>query len=156
MIEGDITLQKRFEDKYLPVTESGCWLWLANVDEDGYGKIKVHSQQARAHRVSYELHVGLIPPGLFVLHSCDTPACVNPSHLFLGTNTDNMRDRENKKRGNHAVGETHGSARLMPDAVLTIRARLALGETQQAIADDYGLARQTVGNIKTRKIWRHI
>jgi hypothetical protein len=94
-----MTLLERFEAKYIPVTESGCWLWEAFVDVDGYGTIwdgRI-KRSALAHRISYELYRG--NPGEFhVLHLCDVRCCVNPNHLFLGTNLDNIADRHKKGR----------------------------------------------------------
>jgi len=84
-----------------------CCIWLLGKDKDGYGKIKVNGKHLRAHRLSYEMHVGPIPSGLLVLHTCDVPECVNPEHLWIGTVTDNNpvtdnnRDREVKGRGRY-------------------------------------------------------
>lgn len=77
-----------------------CWLWLGGAI-DGYGTITEEGRTVRAHRVSYKLHVGPIPTGLFVLHHCDVPSCVNPDHLFLGTHSDNMKDRQMKGRAHN-------------------------------------------------------
>lgn len=104
------SMRERFEEKVMPVTESGCWLWLASVwRRSGYGRIHYgtgHGKSLRAHRVSYELYCGPIPSGLLVLHRCDVRSCVNPNHLFLGTHTDNVRDAVKKKR-NYEVRRTH-------------------------------------------------
>ena len=89
-----------------PEPMTGCHLWIGGADPDGYGVISRQGRrgkQERAHRVAYELFVGPIPDGICVLHRCDTPACVNPEHLFLGTNLDNVRDRDAKGRGRYAV-----------------------------------------------------
>lgn len=80
-----------------------CWLWKANLTKDGYGRLNVggvHGRMCLAHRVSYELFIGPIPDGLNVLHDCDTPGCVNPEHLFAGTQADNMKDMLAKGRWN--------------------------------------------------------
>ncbi len=91
------TIQERFESKYVKAP-SGCWLWQACKDSDGYGYLQVAGKSLGAHRVSWKLINGSVPEGLYVLHSCDTPSCVNPDHLFVGTNTDNMRDKVKKGR----------------------------------------------------------
>jgi len=91
---------RRFEEKYVPVTESGCWIWIAS-DDYRYGLFytgESSSKMEKAHRVSYKLYKGKIPNGLHVLHRCDNTFCVNPDHLFLGTHKDNMRDMVKKGR----------------------------------------------------------
>ena len=108
------SLHQRFEQK-VRRTE-GCWLWagaLGGGNGDGrYGQIKHEGKVLRAHRVSYELHRASIPVGLHVLHECDNPRCVNPSHLRLGTHLDNMRDMYSKGRRVAAAGERCGSTKL--------------------------------------------
>ena len=94
-------LKERFESKYLPVPETGCWLWEGTYLDKGYGCFSINNKSKRAHRVSWELYRGGIPKGLHVLHHCDTPECVNPNHLFLGTNQDNVNDATKKRRHKH-------------------------------------------------------
>lgn len=84
----------------------GCWEWTANALKSGYGRFKLDGKQMYAHRVAYELMVGLIPPGVKVRHKCDNPPCVNPDHLELGTHADNMRDRDERGR-NPFSNRTH-------------------------------------------------
>lgn len=85
-----------------------CWLWQASTNSDGYGQFQLYGRPWRAHRASWTLHIGPIPEGLHVLHSCDTPLCINPSHLRLGTHQENMQDRVLRKTGtNQHKGKTH-------------------------------------------------
>lgn len=93
------SVQERFESKVMPVPESGCWLWMGKRTHEGYGVFWVGGKGRAAHRYSVELATGSpIPAGLFACHKCDTPSCVNPDHLFLGTTGDNMRDSSQKGR----------------------------------------------------------
>jgi len=95
----------RFNEKWTPVTESGCWLWTDYLVSGKYGHLTVNYKTLAAHRVSYELHVGEIPEGLCVCHRCDVPFCVNPDHLFLGTHKDNTQDMLKKNRGRWGMEE---------------------------------------------------
>lgn len=98
-----ITPEERFLYKTLPEPNTGCWLWLGALTGRGYGQIKVKGVAVLAHRFSYEMHKGKIPDGVYVCHTCDTPSCVNPSHLWLGTAKDNMVDKAVKRRGAYDV-----------------------------------------------------
>jgi hypothetical protein len=106
-----------------------------------------------AHRVAWINHYGDIPDGLCVCHKCDTPACVNPSHLFLGTQGENINDSASKGRLFVPRGETNGSAKLTEKDVLSIRAD---NRIQKEIAADHGVSPSIVGHIKTRRRWGHI
>jgi hypothetical protein len=101
-----LSLSERVDRMSIPEPTTGCHLWIGPINDGGYGKIKVNGQMCRAHRVSYAANVGTIPDGLMVLHRCDTPACVNPNHLFLGSARDNIVDATKKGRSNMARAST--------------------------------------------------
>ena len=111
------TLSVRFWDKV--DTSAGmfdCWVWMGSRNPDGYGNISIQNKSKSAHRISWEIHNGRIPKGLHVLHRCDNPPCVNPSHLFLGTNADNVADMNAKGRQRPGLPR-----KLTPDQVREIR-----------------------------------
>jgi len=147
------TLRERFEGKFIPEPNSGCYLWESTIEGDGYGQIRKNNRYTMAHRVSWELHNGAIPEGLCVLHRCDTPSCVNPDHLFLGTPTDNARDRDEKGRGNPRKGEDHGSAKLTEEDVRAMRASL---QSCGKLAFIFDTAKSNVSAIKRRDTWKHL
>lgn len=140
-----------------------CWLWTAGqFGRSGYGSFSIRTPEGtrsvRTHRYSYTLTNGEIPDGLHVLHHCDTPLCVRPDHLFLGTALDNARDKVAKgrmRRGN-SRGEANGHAKLAEDDVRAIRARPAVRGSQAAMAREYGITPQTVQDIIKRRIWKHL
>jgi hypothetical protein len=134
-----------------PVT--GCIEWTGTRNR-GYGYIRRDGKTIRAHRLAYELKHGPIPKGLYVCHRCDNRSCCNTDHHFLGTNADNMADRNAK--GRQAKGERSGGAKLTEADVLEIRRRLAAGESQLEISKAFGITRQHVGYIKSGKTWSHL
>lgn len=134
---------------------SGCWLWLGKPNRYGYGRLSVGARGAAvellAHRIAWALAYGDIPAGMMVCHSCDTPPCVRPDHLFLGTNVDNVADRHAKGRdGGPPAGEAHFNAKLRDSQVAELRAAYAVGGvTQQQLADRFGVSRSLVGLLVT-------
>ncbi len=149
---------KPLEERYWQYVEKTeyCWLW-RGLRARRYGSIRGHGPdyvKRPAHRVAWELAYGSIPGGLFVLHRCDNPVCVNPAHLFLGTHQDNMRDRQMKQR--HAYGERSPMAKLTLEQIQDIRRRHAAGETQTALAREYGVRQGHVSRIIRRASWRHV
>lgn len=132
----------------------GCWPWIGGKDDRGYGKASVGGQKwKRAPRVAWELTNGPIPDGLHVLHRCDNPPCVNPAHLFLGTNRDNHADKVAK--GRQARGERCGHNKLTEDDVVAIRyAVVVCGARQRELSRALGVSAQTVCNVVNRSSWR--
>jgi hypothetical protein len=131
-----------------------CWLFTGKLTAGGYGKIGDGScRHITAHRASYQVNVGPIPEGMFVLHRCDVRRCVNPAHLYLGTHADNMRDMTERGRKYITHGERSSSAKLNEEQVKAMRARCAAGEEQKALASEYGVSRALVCLIVNRKVW---
>jgi hypothetical protein len=156
------------------VDKSGdCWLWTGGKTVAGYGILYQGGRGSRriyAHRVAWELANGPIPDGLLVCHACDTPPCVNPAHLWLGTDSDNAWDKSRKGRSTtgdkHGLrlhpervprGERSGAAKLTEVDVRTIRIRYAGGGvTQQRLADEYGVVNSLICLIIKRRLWAHV
>lgn len=134
----------------------GCWIWTASVTRQGYGHFKFRGKMDKAHRVSWILHNREIPDGMCVLHECDNPSCVNPGHLFLGSNDDNVADRVRKGRSGSAKGESHGRAKLKQGDVAVIRERLSRGDQQKDIALDYGVSPPCIGYLARGETWNAV
>lgn len=157
------TDRERFLDKIEFGEHSDeCWLWLAQLNLDGYGRFKSNGRMVLAHRYSYEMFIGTIPPDKpFVLHDCDFPPCVNPRHLHVGTHTDNMREmvsrglHSNGNKGQTLPGEQNGRSKLKGEDVLHIR-HLANSLTQREIASMFGVSHVCIGSILRGKSWSHI
>lgn len=146
-------LAERFSEKIL--IGDDCWEWSAHALGAGYGQINLGAangmRQALAHRVSYELFRGPIPKGLCVCHHCDNPGCVKPSHLFLGTLSDNTLDAVAK--GRMSRGTKNPNVKLSESDVAAIRDRAASGEKQKVTAAHYGVSVPLVQKIKSRRLW---
>ncbi len=150
---------ERFWEK---VDKSGdCWLWTASRQEAGYGRFVVTkgSSPVGAHRLSYELEVGPIPDGLQVLHRCDNPACVRPSHLFVGTQADNIEDMHAKGRWRYKPrdqsGERNPNAILSDAQVAAMLNEIAIGGRPVSVARKYGIEYRTLWAIRRRKTVSH-
>lgn len=150
----------RFWERVVPqsVAVGGCWEWSGSRTAAGYGVIGEGGREGRhiyAHRLSYEIHNGPIPAGLHVLHACDNPRCVNPTHLSVGTQRDNMADMIRK--GRNAVGERYSRAKLNREKVIRIRERYAAGGvTQELLAAEHGVSRGCIEHVVQRSTWRHV
>lgn len=132
----------------------GCWEWQGLLDQWGYGVIKRNGHAVKASRLSWELHNGSINQGLLVLHHCDNPKCVNPRHLFLGTDSDNAKDKAGK--GRSVRGEQHWKARLTEQDVHGLRFALTCGATAKSMAAIYQISCRYVHDIESRRYWAHI
>jgi hypothetical protein len=130
-----------------------CWPWKRGVDKNGYGKTYANGKHVRAHRVSWQLARGRSADELSVCHTCDNPVCCNPTHLFLGTNAENMRDKIAKGRARYECGESHHAAKLTAADVAAIRRRLAAGERGSMLAAEFSVARSAISRIKHRGRW---
>ncbi len=136
-------------------TPKGCHLWTAILDSKGYGQIKVDGKVEKAHRIAWELkNNGPIPDGQCVLHHCDNPICVNPDHLFPGTNADNVRDRDGKNR--QACGEQLPQHKLTEVDVLRIRRGYYTGMTTKEIAKKLGVSCVTIYYVLRGDTWKHL
>lgn len=133
-----------------------CWNWKSSRRSDGYGQWRRSTGQIElAHRASWRLFRTEIPKGAFILHRCDNPSCVNPSHLFLGSQADNMVDMWNKGRARPGMsrGEAHGMSKLTAAAVRKIRASQQSGVD---LAAKYGVSPSTISDVRKRRIWKQI
>lgn len=134
-----------------------CWNWTSTTDKYGYGMFRgiAHSvSYVRAHRYSWALHNGMaIPKGMLVCHSCDNRKCVNPAHLWLGTDADNSRDKHIKGRANSPYGEMSPHAKLNESQVREILADI---RPHSQLAEQYNVTTMTISDIKCRRSWAHL
>lgn len=131
-----------------------CILFTGHLNTDGYGRFWHNKTRYLAHRAAYEIFCGPIPDDLQVCHRCDTPACVNPDHLFLGTQDDNIRDMVAKGRQNSRNGVHHNLAKLNPEKAFEIRWYAAMGRKHKDIAAEYGVTRPLVSMIVRGELWK--
>lgn len=162
-------LNEEFDKRYIPVTESGCWIWVGNTMRNGYGVLSVgaRGKSVLAHRFSYRRYVGELFDNEFACHHCDVPSCVNPYHLFKGTASDNMKDCWKKGRGylvGGATGESHPSSKISSSAVVKIRSLYAdgrLGKVEgkysgRELAKMFNTTYATVMQIVGGTTWRRL
>jgi len=161
------TALQRFKSKVN--TSGSCHTWTGSVDDSGYGTFRFNGKTHKAHRVAWRIYFGPIPDGLCVCHSCDNPPCVNPDHLWLGTNTDNIHDKERKGRGNQPSGAKstmhrypglvrgirNPNAMLNDEKVREIRLK-SVSRTHASVAAEYGVRPCTIQSICYRRSWKHV
>lgn len=141
-------------DKFLQRVKKNtkCWIWMGVVHPGGYGQFWYKNAWMYAHRVSYILFIGNIPKNMCVLHTCDVPRCINPKHLWLGTRTDNNRDRAKKGRSFCLRGSLNGNSRLTTKQVKTIRKTYRRGNGQ-ILAKRFGVDQSTIHYVVKKKLW---
>jgi hypothetical protein len=146
--------------RYVNKTD-GCWLWTGGSrSKKGYGQIGGGGKGAKhilAHRLSYEIHKGQIPEGMVVMHSCDNPSCVNPDHLSVGTQSQNILEAFAKGRKvcrpPHKFGESHGASKIKElDAIEILKST----EATKIIAAKYGVSKSAIERLRNGKSWKHL
>jgi len=138
-----------------------CLEWVGSRDRNGYGRLSVEGKQLLAHRLMFELHFGKIPSRMYVCHKCDNPSCVRPSHLFVGTPSDNNKDAYNKGR-NSQKGECNGHSKLLLKDVIALRKQwdttvFGRGDKKTFFenqAQKYGVSTSTIEKVVKRHNWR--
>jgi hypothetical protein len=169
-----VKMTERLLDGSIPEPNSGCWIWV-KADDKRYGSLSVDGRLKKAHRLSFECFVGHIPDGIKVCHRCDNTFCVNPKHLFLGTQSDNMKDMSSKGRNPMQLrpersslravrtvryGVDHHLAKLTPEKIREIRSKYQPGATRhtpegsaRALAREYGVNDRTITRIVRMETW---
>lgn len=154
-------LEDRFWSKVNTRGDDECWPWMGHLNNKGYGMIRLGSAnrgKVLAHRLSYELAKGKIPEGSVIMHMCDNPACVNPAHLSVGTQKQNMLDKVAKGRDRNGSrrGSQIGTSVLTDEQVASIRERYIAGIKMNDILSEFGVSRPTVKRIISGKTWAHL
>lgn len=144
----------RFMRQVVPIPIAGCWMWSGAINgREGYGQIMFDGRRQGAHRVAVQIFKGPIPDGMFVLHHCDTPGCVNPEHLYVGSLSDNSSDRERRGRGADNRGSKSPKALLTEEAARHI---LTSTEKPKVLAERFGVHPETIYTVLKRRSWRHV
>lgn len=149
--------ERRFWAKVEISGDDQCWSWKASTTHNGYGQVRFDGTMKRAHRISWILAKGPIPPGMLVCHSCDNRRCVNPNHLWLGSAADNTRDMLKKGRDGHGVlrGERVYGSKLTEEDVRDIRAWREF-VPNYVLADLFGISLVSISCVINRKTWSHV
>ena len=146
-------IEERFLAQVAPEPNSGCWLWMGAVTSFGHGVIGRGARgegAVRAHRLAWELYRGQIPEGQQVNHVCDVPSCVNPDHLYVGDQRENMLDVSERRRFSTPA------AKIDETCVAAIRTLRARGVPSEALSEAFGISTRQVRKIVARERWRHV
>lgn len=145
-----------FIARHSKTNATGCWIWTGSLNSWGYGRVGANRSERSAHRLSFSTFRESIPAGMKVLHKCDTPACVNPEHLFLGTDADNMQDMQTKGRGSGNAGkrgEANVRAKLSAEVVEEIRSTPIVRGVITALARQHGVSRRAINFALRGETW---
>lgn len=149
-----MTPEQRFAEKI--IRDGSCLRWTAYLNAHGYGKFCYNGETCYAHRVAWEWANGPITDGLCCCHTCDHPWCVEPTHLWLGTQADNMRDMADKGRSRVPIGQDHGDSKVTDNDVRAIRKAAETGESGVSIGRRYPISDVMISRIIRRKNWTHV
>jgi hypothetical protein len=153
---SSISLDKKLLIVGWMVSPSGCWLCNCRTNDGGYGLIGHDDRAVLAHRASWMVHRGPIPDGIDVLHTCDVRPCINPDHLFLGTDADNVADMDAKGRRYVLRGEENGYSVLTEDQVSDILSRPRVFGSGRDLAIEFNVSQSTISLIRLGKVWKHV
>lgn len=150
-----------FSERVLKHPGRGCWEWQGPLNNKGYGMMYVRefARRSTSHRASYEFHFGPIPDGLWVLHKCDNPKCLRPSHLFLGTPKDNFHDMLQKGRLNRTTqprGEDNCNATMTSERVIGLRKDYVAGLPLSDLIQNYGVTERSINDYTGGRSWKHL
>jgi len=152
MARPRIPLSEKIERNIIRIPESGCWIWMSSLNPGGYGKTGIgRGSCLSAHRVSYEQKFGPIPKDKFALHTCDIKCCVNPDHIFIGNQKENMADKVHKNR--QAKGEKHGRHKLTEKQAMEIKFST---NPPIDLAKKFNCSITTIRQIKSGLYWKHL
>ena len=152
MARSRIPISEKIANKVVKIPEAGCWIWLGSITKHGYGKMTLGTKtNISAHRASYELKHGAIPKGMLALHHCDIKCCVNPDHIFLGTQQANMDDKVLKNR--QANGIKHGMSKLTEEQAKEAK----FGNVKPTeLAKKFNCSATIIRQIRNGIYWRHL